>query len=107
MTSSQRGAACTAWIHSSRLASHWVEPCSHPMAVPASTVTLSFSLPLRIWNPNSVDFTRDLMSTGKPCSSSSILQAAAKTPPGGAVGTLMLLTTTSKGLALGSFFFFW
>mmetsp|Transcript_65021 Transcript_65021/g.128567 ORF Transcript_65021/g.128567 Transcript_65021/m.128567 type:complete len:276 (-) Transcript_65021:200-1027(-) len=99
ITSRQRGAACTAAIHSSRLATQQVEPCSQPMAVPAATRARSRCEPVIIWKPNSVAVTRELMSTGKSPRCVAIVLAAPKTPPGGAVGNSTLRVCTSNGLA--------
>ena len=102
LTCAQRGAACTASIHSSRLAIHMGEPTSQPMAVPADTMTRSFSEPVITWKPSSFVVTRELMANGKPPSSLLISHAAQKTPPGGAVGTSSRRVLTSNGLVLGS-----
>ena len=100
-TCAHRGAACTALIHSSLLASQHAEPCSQPMALPASTLTRSRFEPVRTWKPLSVEVTRDLMSTGKSLRCVGIAHAASKMPPGGAVGTSHLLVMTSNAFFLG------
>lgn len=105
-TCEHRGAACTALIHSSRLANHIGDPCSQPMAEPGSTLTRRRLEPVSTWKPDSMDVTREFRSTGKSFRCVDIAHAASKTPPGGAVGTSTRLVTTSKVFFLGCFLAF-